>query len=480
MISPLLLHDTTKSVHFIGIGGAGMQSLAETLHAWGYVVTGSDLQHNDATKRLEKQGIPISFSQFKPVFNVLPNLVVHSSAIAKDNPELKTLTQLNIPILSRGKLLGILAENRYSIAVAGTHGKTSTVGLIAHIALQHALDPTVIGGGHYNNLQSNVHIGNSPYFITEADESDASLLFLRPNISVLTSISKDHLATYSHHFEKLLDTFRQFLTSDPFNSQSAQSSKSMVFCLDDPEIKKMMSTTQKKPFISYGIQADAMIKGIDISQVGEYLQFTALRNALNLPPLKLKVKLSGHYNVLNSLAAVAVGHILKIPDMTIQKAFETYQGVKRRFQILGTICVGDKRTTVIDDYGHHPREITATFQAVRSTWVNHRVLLIFQPHRYTRTQDLFEAFVTVLAEKPDIVILLPIYAAHEFSIANISSEGLVKAIRDKTSKPVLFAKNLCHLKNIIYSVLQPNDILLFQGAGDISQMAHDFVKDNTA
>jgi UDP-N-acetylmuramate--alanine ligase len=450
-----------RRIHCVGVGGAGMSGIAEILHAQGYHVTGSDLGPTTVTARLIQLGISVSFGHNDHALVSQADLLVYSSAISSHNCEWQWAKNRKIPCLSRGQMLGILAKGHVGIAVAGTHGKTSTVGLMAQLLRQHHLDPTIVIGGYLKSIKSHAAFGRSEYFITEADESDGSLLFLQPEIAVVTRVDEDHLGYYEYDFNRLVHTYHEFIE---------HSTGWVVLCEDDPILRQMIAQGLSRSVLTYGFETSAMIRGIQRRQSSRQLSLTVLREKCARLPLPITVPfLQNAYNVL---AAVAVATLLAIPDDIIQAGLEEYTGVARRLEWLGEVLLPQGKVAVIDDYGHHPREIEATVQAIRQAWPQRRLVLVFQPHRYTRTRDLLTAFADVLARVADCLLLLPIYAAHEVPIVGIDHTVLASAIRQQGGEPILV--EVTSLNHTLRQCLEKDDIVLFQGAGTIGQMARDF------
>ncbi|HEX4045514.1 MAG TPA: UDP-N-acetylmuramate--L-alanine ligase [Gammaproteobacteria bacterium] len=450
-----------KHIHFVGIGGAGMAGIAEVLLRQGYTVSGSDLTENALTQWLRVMGATIY--QGHTASNIAnADVLVRSSAVNEQNPELEAARNTRIPIVARAEMLGELMRFRYGIAVAGTHGKTTTTSLATSILAEAKLDPTFVIGGRLNSAGSNARLGRGHYLVAEADESDASFLYLKPMISIVTNIDQDHMGTYQNDFEQLKATFIKFLHRLPFYGLA-------VLCVDDPIVKEIIPKLSR-PILTYGFTAEADFYTLGYTQLGMQTQFlverpkgqTALPIILNLP---------GRHNVLNALAAIAVATELKVPDHVIIKALQEFAGIGRRFQIYGdfTLAKGGQ-ITLVDDYGHHPREIAATLQAARESWPNKRLVMVYQPHRYTRTRDLFATFCDVLS-LPDKLILLDIYAAGEARIEGADGESLAHAIKQRGKVNPIFVKQQETLPAIFASELQDGDILLMQGAGNIGGLA---------
>lgn len=454
-----------KHIHFVGIGGVGMAGIAEVLLSQGYRVSGSDLSDNALTKRLRSIGAEVyqghDASQVEGV-----DVVVRSSAVEMENPELIAAQQKQIPIVPRAEMLGELMRFRYGIAIAGTHGKTTTTSLVTSILAEGGVDPTFVIGGRLNSAGSNARLGTGRYLVAEADESDASFLYLQPMISVVTNIDADHMATYHNDFAELKQAFVKFLHRLPFYGLA-------VLCIDDPVVRELLPQISR-PFFTYGFAPEANFRASKIRQKGTTTYFTAERPK-GMPPLAITLNLPGDHNVLNALAAIAIATELKIPDQAIQSALEKFAGIGRRFQIANDLPLkkGGK-ITLIDDYGHHPKEIDVTIQAVRHSWPQKRLVMVFQPHRYSRTHDLLNEFAEILS-KPEALVLLDVYAAGEKPIAEADGAALIKKIQAKGSVQPVFVKEHAKLANVLQEVLQDGDILLMQGAGNIGALASHLV-----
>jgi UDP-N-acetylmuramate--alanine ligase len=450
-----------RKVHLIGIGGAGMGGIAEVLLNLGYSVTGSDPGKNSMVAHLKRLGINITNQHAAE--NVKDcDVVVVSSAISPDNIELLTAREERIPIVPRAVMLAELMRFKQGIAIAGTHGKTTTTSLVASIFAEAELDPTFVIGGRLNSLGTNAKLGTGQYFIAEADESDASFLHLMPMISVVTNIDRDHLETYQHDFSVLRNTYLAFLHRLPFYGLA-------VVCLDDPEIQTLLPEIAR-PILTYGFSSDADFRAINVSQKIGQSQFEALRPGL--PPLPITLNLPGKHNVLNAMAAIAVATEEGIPDAAIQKALLHFQGVGRRFQMLGEFKPQNKQVLMIDDYGHHPREIQVVLEAIRAGWPDKRLVMVYQPHRYTRTKALFEDFVSVLSSV-DALLLLDVYSAGETPIPGADGRTLSGSIRNRGRIDPIFVPEKTELLETLSEVLRDNDVLLMQGAGDIGALALD-------
>lgn len=449
-----------KHIHFIGIGGVGMAGIAEVLLSQGYRISGSDLNDNTLTKRLRSIGAEIYLNHSADnVQNA--DVVVRSSAIDIANVEMKAARELHIPIVARAEMLGELMRFRYGIAIAGTHGKTTTTSLVTSILAEEGIDPTFVIGGKLNSAGSNARLGTGRYLVAEADESDASFLYLNPMISVVTNIDEDHMATYDNDFAKLRHTFLEFLHRLPFYGLA-------VLCLDDVKVRGMIPE-MSRPFVTYGIEEEADYRATLILHKGTQSHFVAERP--DGSKLEVTLNLPGKHNVLNAMAAIAVASELKMSDRAIQKALENFDGIGRRFQIYGDFVLQNGGTiTLVDDYGHHPREIAATLQAGRQSWPERRFVMVYQPHRYTRTRDLFNDFCDVLSTA-DALILLDVYSAGETRIEGADSASLTQAICKLGKIEPTFVNQHQELPTILQTVLRDGDVLLMQGAGNIGMLA---------
>ena len=452
-----------KRIHMVGIGGAGMGGIAEVLLNLGYAVSGSDLKRNAAVRRLEELGAQVAIGH-AATNTADADVVVVSSAVAADNPEVVAAHARRVPVVPRAEMLAELMRFRYGIAVAGTHGKTTTTSLIASVLAEGHLDPTFVIGGKLESAGSNARLGSSKYLVAEADESDASFLHLQPMISVVTNVDADHLGTYGGDFGRLKDTFVEFLHHLPFYGLA-------VLCLDDPEVRALSDRVQR-PILSYGIDsADADLRARDITQDGRRSSFVVER--AGRAPLDLVLNHPGRHNVLNSLAAIAVATELEVADAAIVKAFAEFRGIGRRFTSVGEVTLPNgARVTLFDDYGHHPREIAVTLRAARDGWPGRRVVLAFQPHRYSRTHDLFDDFAAVLAEA-DVLVLTEVYAAGETPIAGADGRALARAVRARGKGDPVFVASVRDLATALAPVLLDGDIVLTMGAGDIGAVAYE-------
>jgi UDP-N-acetylmuramate--alanine ligase len=441
-----------RHIHFVGIGGSGMSGIAEVLANLGYQVSGSDLSENAATKRLAKLGVKISTGHQKQHVNGADAVVV-SSAVQADNPEVSAARESRIPVVPRALMLAELMRLKQGVAIAGTHGKTTTTSLVASVLAEGGLDPTFVIGGRLNAAGSNARLGAGDFIVVEADESDASFLHLQPVIAVVTNIDADHMDTYEQDFARLKQAFVQFLQNLPFYGAA-------VLCADDPHVRDILPQVTK-PVITYGTAGDASVRAEAIAHDGGRMRFRALRK--DAKPLDVVLNLPGQHNVLNALAAVAVGTELGVNDEYIGKALREFRGVGRRFQNYGQI---DGRFTLIDDYGHHPAEMAATLEAARGAFPGRRIVLAFQPHRYTRTRDLFEDFVRVLSSA-DVVLLGEVYAAGEAPIVAADGRSLARALRLAGKVEPIFVEDIAAMPDAIRRAAEDGDVVITMGAGSI-------------
>jgi UDP-N-acetylmuramate--alanine ligase len=450
-----------RRIHFIGIGGTGMCGIAEVFLTLGFDVSGSDMAESAVTRHLQSIGAKVFRGHSaEQVLNV--DVVVVSSAIPEDNPEVRYALAHRIPVVPRAQMLAELMRYSHGIAIAGTHGKTTTTSLTASLFAAAGLDPTFVIGGRLNSAGTNARLGMGRYLIAEADESDASFLHLHPLTAVVTNIEADHMSTYGGDFNRLLETFLSFLHNLPFYGLA-------VVCLDDPVIAELIPDIER-PVITYGFSDAADIAAVNIRPEGESTRFDLVRQG-ELLISDLCVRLPGRHNVQNALAALAVGLDEGIAVPSLQTGLATFEGVGRRFQYLADIRVSGGVATLIDDYGHHPSEVRATIDAVREGWPGRRLVTIFQPHRYSRTQDLFDDFVEVL-EATDVLILLDVYAAGEAAIPGAESRDLARALRQRGEIDPIYIRDAGQLEDMISRVGQDGDIVVCQGAGNVSAMAH--------
>lgn len=449
-----------RRIHFVGIGGVGMGGIAEVMLNLGYTVTGSDLHENAVTERLVAKGAQVHIGHAAAHVEGC-DVVVISSAVKRDNPEVVAAREQRIPVIPRAEMLAELMRFRYGIAVAGTHGKTTTTSLIASVLAEGGLDPTFVIGGRLNSAGTNARLGASRYLVAEADESDASFLHLQPMLAVVTNIDADHMETYGGDFGRLQSTFLEFLHHLPFYGLA-------VVCLDDPVIRALLPNIAK-PVLTYGLSTEADLHAVDLRQERGRTHFRVVRAGQG-PWLDISLNLPGRHNVLNALAAIAVGWELGVSDTAIQGALGGFQGIGRRFQRYGELLSPAGRVLLIDDYGHHPREIAATLQALRAGWPERRLVVAFQPHRYTRTRDLFEDFAMVLSDV-DVLVLLEVYAAGEAPIAGADGRALSRAIRLRGQVDPVFVEHVDELPDVLAGVLNDGDVLLTLGAGNIGAVS---------
>jgi UDP-N-acetylmuramate--alanine ligase len=448
-----------RHIHFVGVGGAGMSGIAEVLHNLGYVISGSDLADGPVLRRLAGLGIQ-TFVGHAAAHVEGADAVVTSTAVKSDNPEVLIARERRIPVVPRAMMLAELMRLKQGIAIAGTHGKSTTTSLVASVLAEAGLDPTFVIGGRLNSAGANARLGAGDYIVVEADESDASFLNLLPVLAVVTNIDADHMETYGHDFGRLKKAFIDFLHRMPFYGTA-------ILCLESPAVREIAGELSC-PVTSYGFAADAQVRAVDVRAVGAQMHFTVQRrNGVQLPDLPVVLNLPGEHNVLNALSAIAVAVELNIPDAAVQKALAEFKGVGRRFQRYGELpAQGGGRFAVIDDYGHHPVEMAATLAAARGAFPGQRLVLAFQPHRYTRTRDCFEDFVRVLGGA-DHVLLTEVYAAGEEPIVAADGRSLARALRVAGRVEPLFVDDVAELPRVIAEQARDGDVVLCMGAGSI-------------
>ena len=448
-----------RRIHFIGIGGAGMGGIAEVLANEGYVISGSDIAYSPVTDRLAAMGATIYLGHApEQVADV--SVVVVSTAIKADNPELLAARELRIPVVRRAEMLAELMRFRHGVAVAGTHGKTTTTSLIASIYGEAGRDPTFVIGGLLNSAGCNARLGSSRYLIAEADESDASFLHLQPMVSIVTNIEADHMDTYGGDFSKLEGTFIDFLHNLPFYGLA-------VLCLDDDVVRELMPRVSRQ-CVTYGFVGDADYRIEDFSQQRDHCRFNVCRP--DGSSLSVQLNLPGRHNAQNATAAIAVACEDGVSDEAILAALEKFEGVGRRFQQYGEFETGRGLAKLVDDYGHHPSEVRATQSAVRAGWPERRLVTIYQPHRYSRTRDLYEDFVDVLS-KTDVLILLEVYSAGETAIPGADSRALCRSIRSRGNMEPIYVATPEEVPQVLAGLLQEGDLVLTQGAGNVGGLA---------
>lgn len=452
-----------RRIHFVGIGGVGMCGIAEVLLNLGYEVSGSDLKMSAVTERLQTFGAHICIGH-RPENADSADVLVVSSAVNTSNPEVSAALDRRIPVVPRAEMLAELMRYRHGIAVAGTHGKTTTTSLLASVFAAGGLDPTFVIGGRLNAAGTNAQLGASRYLIAEADESDASFLHLQPMAAVVTNIDADHMATYGGDFNNLKKTFIEFLHNLPFYGLA-------VLCVEDPVVREILPSIAR-PTLTYGLSEGADVRAIDIRQQGMRTWFTVLRPECE--PLPVSVNMPGIHNVLNALATIAIATDEGVSDQAIVQGLAEFQGVGRRFQVYGELLVDDGSVMLVDDYGHHPREVAAVIKAIRGGWPERRLVMVYQPHRYTRTRDLYEDFVQVLSEV-NVLLLMEVYPAGEEPIPGADSRNICHSIRQRGQLDPIYLERDADLAQLLKPLLRPGDILLCQGAGDIGGIAPQLI-----
>jgi UDP-N-acetylmuramate--alanine ligase len=448
-----------KHIHFVGIGGSGMNGIAEVLLNLGFQVSGSDLADSAVTQRL--QGLGATIYQGHDTQNLRnADAVVISTAVKADNPEVVAAREQRIPVVPRAVMLAELMRLRQGIAVAGTHGKTTTTSLVTSVLAKGGYDPTFVIGGRLNSSGANARLGTGEFIVAEADESDASFLYLTPILAVVTNIDADHMETYGHDFGKLKQAFVDFIERLPFYGRA-------MLCVDDENVREILPRISK-PITTYGFSEDAQIRAVNVRHEGGKMRFTALCRHNSIPiDLDVTLNLAGLHNVLNSLAAIAVALEVGVAEDAIVAALAEFQGVGRRMQRYGEISLADGGSfTLIDDYGHHPVEMKATLAAVRGAFPDKRLVLAFQPHRYTRTRDLFEDFVKVMSGV-DALVLGEIYAAGEAPIVAANGRALMHALRVAGQSEAVFVENIADMPQAIMQMARDGDVVLTMGAGTI-------------
>ena len=447
-----------KRVHFVGIGGAGMSGIAEVLVTQGYRVSGSDVTASAATRRLEGLGVKVAIGH--AAVNVADaDAVVVSTAIAADNAEVMAARERRVPVVPRALMLAELMRMKQGIAVAGTHGKTTTTSLVASVLAEGGLDPTFVIGGRLLAADTHARLGSGEFLVAEADESDASFLYLTPVVAVVTNIDQDHMETYGHDYARLERAFIDFVQRMPFYGVA-------VLCIDDANVRAIVPQLAKQ-VVTYGLAEDAALRAVDVVNVGGRMRFVA--RSAGTPDLAVELALAGVHNVENALAAIAVGREVGVADAAIATALREFKGVGRRFQRFDGLAHGGARFTLIDDYGHHPAEIAAVLSAARASFPGRRIVLAFQPHRYTRTRDLFEDFVGVLSGA-DALVLTDVYAAGEAPIVAADGRALARAVRVAGKVEPVFVDDVDAMADAVRSVVRDGDVVLTMGAGSIGQV----------
>jgi UDP-N-acetylmuramate--alanine ligase len=451
-----------RHIHFVGIGGAGMSGIAEVLLNLGYAISGSDLSDSMALKRLQSLGIQTHVGH--DAKNIAgADAVVTSTAVHADNPEVVAAHAKLIPVVPRAVMLAELMRLKTGVAIAGTHGKTTTTSLVASVLAEAGMDPTFVIGGKLNSAGANAKLGSGDYIVVEADESDASFLNLLPVMAVVTNIDADHMDTYGHDFNKLKGAFIEFLHRMPFYGAA-------ILCTDDAAVRSILPEVSR-PITSYGFNEEAQVRAVNVRADNGRMCFTVQRrNGVTLPDLDITLNLAGEHNVLNALAAIAIAVELNVPDEALQKALAEFKGVGRRFQRHGEVAAkSGGEFTLIEDYGHHPVEVAATLAAARGAFPGRRLVLAFQPHRYTRTRDCFEDFVEVMG-RADVLWLSEIYAAGETPIAAADGRALSRAMRVAGHEALVFVDDIQKMAQVIADHAQAGDVVMCMGAGSIGQV----------
>lgn len=453
-----------RRVHFVGIGGVGMSGIAKVLLNLDYMVSGSDLRESESVQRLRELGAKVWVGH-QAEWVQGADVVVVSTAINSDNPELIEAQAQRIPVIRRAEMLAELMRFRYGIAIAGTHGKTTTTSLVASVLAAGGLDPTYVIGGRLNSSKSHARLGAGHYLVAEADESDASFLHLQPMMAVVTNIDADHMDTYGGDFEKLKDAFVAFLHNLPFYGLA-------VLCGDDPVVRELLPRAGR-PLVTYGFGVDNDARASEVRAEGTGMRFNA--QLPGIEPFEVYLHQPGRHNVLNAMAALLVGHELGVSVEAMQQALARFEGIGRRQQAYLGLSVQGKALTVVDDYGHHPREIAATLEAVRGAYPGQRLLLVFQPHRYTRTRDLLDDFASVLSEA-DALVLSDVYAAGEAPIANADGRALARAVRARGRLEPVFVEAVDDMPEVLAGMVHDGDVVLVMGAGNIGNLAPRLAK----
>jgi UDP-N-acetylmuramate--alanine ligase len=453
-----------QNLHFVGVGGIGMSGIAEVLHNQGYTVSGSDAANSQTLERLASLGIRVTVGHAADNLQNAQAVVV-SSAIKETNPEIVVARARKLPVVPRALMLAELMRMKQGIAIAGTHGKTTTTSLVASVLAEGGLDPTFVIGGRLLAAGSNARLGTGEFLVAEADESDASFLHLSPTLAVITNIDADHMETYEHSIDRLQQAFVDFAHRLPFYG-------TLYACIDDPGVKAVLPRIVK-PVVTYGLDPMADISATDIAANGPTMLFTVRREGFS--HLRVAVKVAGLHNVRNALAAIAIAQDLGVPDIKIANALRGFGGVDRRFQSYGPVTHHNATFDLIDDYGHHPVELKTTLAAARAAFPGRRLVLAFQPHRYTRTRDLFEDFAAVLSEV-DVLLLAEVYAAGEAPIIAADGRALARAIRLRGQVEPLFEEDVAQLPDRVLRIAQDNDVVMTMGAGSIGNVAQKIVQ----
>ena len=447
-------------IHFVGIGGSGMGGIAEVLLNLGYEVQGSDLRPNAVVRRLESLGVRVMLGHSAAHLEDVDVIVV-SSAVPADNPEVVEAQRRRIPVVKRAEMLAELMRFRYGIAVAGTHGKTTTTSLVASVLAEAGLDPTFVIGGRLNSANTNARLGTGRFLVAEADESDASFMHLQPMLAVVTNVEADHMGTYGGDLERLHQTFVDFLHNLPFYGLA-------IICSDDSGAASLLARIPRAA-LTYGFNEAADLRATDFRQDGRVSRFTVTRPG-GAAPLEVELNLAGRHNAQNALAAIAIAQELEVADEPLLRALANFGGIDRRMQELGEIAAGDGVALLVDDYGHHPTELACTLEAIRDAWPDRRVVVAFQPHRYSRTRDLLDDFARVLSAT-DALLLCEVYAAGEDPVPNADGRALARAIRSRGKVEPVFVENVEALPDALAGVLRPGDLVVTFGAGSIGAVS---------
>ena len=459
------MRNVIKHIHFVGVGGSGMSGIAEVLANLEFTVTGSDIQESKVVERLRSAAIEV-FIGHKASNIENANVVVVSSAIDAENPEINAAIQTGVPVIPRAEMLGELMRFQKGIAIAGTHGKTTTTSLVATILMAGGLDPTFVVGGLVNSANANAKLGSGEYLVAEADESDASFLNLQPDIVAVTNIDADHMTTYDNDFEKLTETFVAFIKNIPFYGRA-------VLCWDDENVRAIQPLLNK-PVLTYGFHKEADIRGENVRTQGPSMLFdVSIKGKRRIENIELNMP--GEHNVQNALAAITIADHLEVKTDDIKTALSGFSGVGRRFQKMGDLNVKGKQITLIDDYAHHPRELSATLKAADGCWPDKRIVVVFQPHRYSRTQDLFDDFVLELADCIKLVIC-EVYPAGETPISGADGRALCKAIRNRGKTDPVFVPTVEELGSTLETIVEDGDVVLTLGAGNIGKVSMDLAE----
>jgi len=465
------MRNRVKNIHFVGVGGSGMSGIAEVLVNLQYTVSGSDINDGPVAQRLRDAGVTVVIGHH--IDNIKgSDVVVVSTAIDETNPEISGAIEAGIPVIPRAEMLGELMRFQQGIAIAGTHGKTTTTSLVAAILIAADLDPTFVVGGLINSAGVNAKLGSGDYLVAEADESDASFLNLKPEMAVVTNIDEDHMVTYEGELATLKKTFVTFLQNLPFYGLA-------VLCEDDENVRSIRDQIHK-PMLSYGLSENSDYRAYDLEQRNTRMRFKVARPSNRKKresDLNIELSIPGSHNVLNATAAIAIATHLDVSDDAIIRGLKDFQGVGRRFEILGDAKINDNQVTIVDDYAHHPVELAATLTAARACWPDRRLLAVFQPHRYSRTYDLFDDFVTVLAEQQDL-LLCEVYPAGEQPISGATGGALCQAIRVRGTSNPIFVSEMEELSGVLAPLVKSGDVVLTMGAGSIGKVVRQLYQEH--